>query len=511
MDKNSNNDQDSYDMVVVGGGINGCGIARDAAGRGLKVLLCEKGDLAEGTSSRSGKYIHGGLRYLEYFEFRLVREALIEREVILQMAPHLTWPMRLILPHSPEQRPRWLIRLGLFLYDHLGGRKKLPATRALNLTKCAEGDVIRPEYKAAFEYSDVWVDDSRLVILNAVDAAKRGADILTRTRCIGAKRNVDSWVVELKNERTSEVRKVLAKSIINAAGPWVEKVLTGAQEVRSTRRVRLVKGSHLIMRRWWNGGHGYVLQNSDKRLIFVNPYFDDLALVGTTDVPYDDTPEDVRISDSEIDYLLEVLNRYFRTTLSRADIVSSYSGVRPLYDDDADKSASAVTRDYTFELDVNENAAPYLSVFGGKLTTYRKLSEHALEKIAPYFTSMGNPWTANVPLPGGDIDGDSFADWVKRFISNHSWLPHDLALYYARAYGTDAYKLLDGINSKNSLGTYFGAQLYALEANWCIRHEWAESSDDILYRRTKHGIFMTDEQRSEFDTWLQKNAMQQDL
>jgi len=322
---------DCYDLVVIGGGINGCGLARDASGRGLKVLLCEKGDLAEGTSSRSGKYIHGGLRYLEYYEFRLVREALIEREVILEMAPHLAWPMRLVLPHSPMQRPRWLIRLGLFLYDHLGGRKRLPATRALDLQRVPEGQVLRDEYTKAFEYADVWVDDARLVVLNAVDAARRGATILTRTQFVSARRLSSHWELNLLNSLTGQAQQVHARAVINAAGPWVENVLRDIRDVQSTRRVRLVKGSHIIMRRWWQGNHGYVLQNSDKRLIFVNPYFDDLALIGTTDIPTDGQAEDVSVSSTEVEYLLTILNRYFKVSLQSSDVLSSYSGVRPLY------------------------------------------------------------------------------------------------------------------------------------------------------------------------------------
>jgi len=503
MADNLDTESDCYDIVVIGGGINGCGLARDASGRGLRVLLCEKGDLSEGTSSRSGKYIHGGLRYLEYYEFRLVREALIEREVILNIAPHLAWPMRLVLPHSPEQRPRWLIRLGLFLYDHLGGRKRLPATRALNLSQVPEGRALRGEFEKAFEYADVWVDDSRLVILNAVDAARKGATVLTRTRFESAFRRDLFWYVTLCNECTGETKEVRARALINAAGPWVEKVLSRVQEVQSSRSVRLVKGSHIIMRRWWDGGHGYVLQNTDKRLIFVNPYFDDLALVGTTDIPVEGKAEDVVASDFEIDYLLGILNRYFKVTLQPSDVITSYSGVRPLYDDDKDKNASAVTRDYTFDIDCENGSAPLLSVFGGKLTTYRKLSEHALEKLSDFFPNMGPRWTRDAHLPGGNIELAQFDQWLSQFRDDHDWLPSNLAKHYARTYGTDAYRLLAQAKEVADLGNHFGADLYECEVRWCQQHEWAISADDILYRRSKHGLFLSPDEKRRLSQWMQ--------
>ena len=490
------------DLLVIGGGINGAGVARDAAGRGLSVILCEKGDLAEGTSSRSGKYIHGGLRYLEYYEFRLVREALIEREVLLAAAPHITWPMRLVLPHSPEQRPRWLIRLGLFLYDHLGGRKRLPSTRPINLRTSPEGKPIRPEFSRAFEYSDVWVDDARLVVLNAVDAARLGAEVLTRTACTAARREEGLWRATLTDARTGSTREVRARGIVNAAGPWVEKVLGTVAGVNSSRRVRLVKGSHIIMKRWWQGSHGYVLQNTDKRLIFVNPYFDDLALIGTTDIPFNGAAEDVAIDGDEIDYLLAILNRYFDVALQPADVLSSYSGVRPLYDDDSSKNASAVTRDYTFDVDGGDDRAPILSAFGGKITTYRKLSEHALEKLKPFYPGMKPPWTANAPLPGGDITDADFAGWLQVFRASHSWLPELLARHYGRAYGTEAEILLDDASSLEDLGRHFGAEFYEREARWLIEREWAETVDDILFRRTKHGLFLSQSEREAFENWL---------
>jgi len=402
-----------YDLIVIGGGINGAGTARDAAGRGLKVLLAEKDDLAQGTSSRSGKYIHGGLRYLEYYEFRLVREALIEREIVLNAAPHLAWPLKLVLPHSPDQRPRWLIRLGLFLYDHLGGRKKIPGTIAVRLDREPEGEMVRDAYTHAFAYYDVWVDDARLVILNAVDAARRGAEIHTRTAVTSARRENGLWRVTLRGPEGQ--RDIKARAIFNAAGPWVEQVIGNVGGVNSAKSIRLVKGSHLILKRWWSGSHGYVLQAPDKRLIFVNPYFDDLALVGTTDIPVFDRPENAAIEAAETGYLLKILNSYFKVDLTAEDVVSSYSGVRPLFDDDSSKGASAVTRDYTFELDGREGQAPMLSAFGGKLTTYRKLSEAALDRLRPFFPDMRPPWTRDVPLPGGDMGEPDFEGWFSQF------------------------------------------------------------------------------------------------
>ena len=522
---------DILDLVVIGGGINGSGIARDAAGRGLSVVLLEKDDIGEGTSSRSGKYIHGGLRYLEYYEFRLVREALIEREIVLGIAPHLAWPLRLVLPHSPEQRPRWLIRLGLFLYDHLGGRKKLPGTEALDLRTAPEGEPIDAAFEHAFAYHDVWVDDARLTLLNALDAAERGATVLPRTRFESATREESAdgtlWHVTWRDVLTDEVTTRRARALANAAGPWVERVIADVAGVASSKRVRLVKGSHVIMKRWWTGAHGYVLQHTDKRLIFVNPLFDDLALIGTTDIPYEGRSEDVEIDVAEVDYLLGIMNRYFETTLRREDVLDSYSGVRPLFDDDSDKNASAVTRDYTFELDTGtaadggsgasdrgdatagrangattDRGAPLLSAFGGKLTTYRKLSEHGLEKLRGRFPAMGRAWTGRAPLPGGDMPDGDFAAWFDGFRERHPWLPEPLARHYARCYGTRADALLDGAASLDALGRRFGPLLHEREARWLIEREWAMTAEDILWRRTKHRLFMSAEERATFEGWL---------
>lgn len=494
----------SFDLLVIGGGINGCGVARDAAGRGLSVLLCEKGDLAEGTSSRSGKYIHGGLRYLEHYEFSLVREALIEREVVLAAASHIAWPLRLVLPHSPEQRPRWLIRLGLFLYDNLGGRKRVPGTQSVDLRRSLEGAVIREEFTKAFAYYDVWCDDARLTVLNAIDARQHGAEILTRTRCLSARRDDSQWCAILRDERTGEERRITARAVFNTAGPWLEEILANVVGVNSAYNIRLVKGSHLIMRKWWEGDHGYVLQAEDGRIIFVNPWFENLALIGTTDIPFDGRPEEAHIDAAEIDYLLGILNRYFRNELSRADIVDSYAGVRPLYDDDASKSASKVTRDYTFEVNDSNGQAPIISAFGGKITTFRKLAEHGMQRLKPYFSNMGSDWTETAPLPGGNFPEDDFGKWYGGFCSSRPWLPRRLAEHFARNFGTDAEQLLGNCNCLEDLGRHFGAQCYQREIDWLLNNEWAITGEDVLTRRTRHHLFLTKEQRDAVDRYCEE-------
>jgi glycerol-3-phosphate dehydrogenase len=451
-------DLGTFDIAIIGGGVNGAGIARDAAGRGLKVLLCEKGDLAEGTSSRSGKLVHGGLRYLEYYEFRLVREALIEREVLLNAAPHIIWPMRFVLPHSPEQRPAWLVRLGLVLYDSLGGRRRLPGTRTLDLRSAPEGKPVKPEFRKAFEYSDCWVDDARLVVLNAVDARDRGASILTRTAVTAARRENGGWRLTLKatDGRQSHAS---AAVLVNAGGPWVEDVLGRVAGSNSQRHVRLIKGSHIVTRKFWDGPQAYLLQNEDKRVIFVNPYQNDLALIGTTDIPYSGAPEDVAIDGSEVDYLIKVVNRYLLPGLAHGDVLSSFAGVRPLYDD-LSGNPSAVTRDYVFDVEDLARKAPLLSVFGGKITTYRRLAEHAMEKLAPYLRATGKAWTAAATLPGGDMPGGDFAAFRRALVGEANWAPPDLIGHYARLYGTRARQLIEGADSLSALGRHFGGLFY---------------------------------------------------
>ena len=495
-----NDGSEIVDLFVVGGGINGAGIARDAAGRGLSVILCEKDDLAEGTSSRSGKLVHGGLRYLEYYEFRLVREALIEREVLLESAPHIIWPMRFVLPHSPDDRPAWLVRLGLFLYDHLGGRKRLPPTRTLNLHTAPEGAPIRDAFKRGFEYSDCWVDDARLVLINALDARERGASIFTRTACTAARRENGLWSVETHDARTGVRTTVRARALVNAAGPWVNDIINRVAGQNSKRNVRLVKGSHIVVPKFWEGRQAYLVQNSDKRVIFINPYQNDLALIGTTDIPYDGRPEDVAADASEIDYLIKVVNRYFKRGLVRDDVVYSFSGVRPLYDDNAD-NPSAVTRDYIFELDAPSGAAPLLSVFGGKITTFRKLAEHALDKIAPFFPRMGKPWTAKAHLPGGDIANADFDRFLGELGREYPWMPASLIDHYGRLYGTRTRLVVGNARSLAELGRRFGTDFFEREASYLFEQEWAMTSADILERRTKHGLHLSTEERSAFEDW----------
>ena len=494
---------DEVDLFVIGGGINGAGIARDAAGRGLSVILCEKDDLAQGTSSRSGKLVHGGLRYLEYYEFRLVREALIEREVLMRSAPHIIWPMRFVLPHSPEDRPRWLIRLGLFLYDHLGGRKMLPGTRSLDLLRDPEGAPIKDKYSKGFEYSDCWVDDARLVVLNALDAQAHGAKVLTRTACTSARRNNGVWDIEMKDTRTGVTRRVRARAVVNAGGPWITDIIGRVTGTNSPRNVRLVKGSHIVVPKFWEGQQAYLVQNTDKRVIFINPYEGDLALIGTTDIPYDGAPEAVAADKDEIAYLLATVNRYFKQELRSDDVVHSFSGVRPLYDD-GQGNPSAVTRDYVFDLE-DTGGAPLLNVFGGKITTFRKLSEHALKKLSEHFPEMKAAWTAEAAMPGGDIDGGDYVSFIGRIRAEYPWLSRDMANHWGRLYGTRMRMFLRDAKSLKDLGIQFGPRLFEAEVRYLIDHEWAVTAEDVLHRRTKEYLHMSPNEIDAFSHWFEGN------
>ncbi|MBB3424742.1 glycerol-3-phosphate dehydrogenase [Rhizobium sp. BK312] len=489
-----------FDLFVIGGGINGAGIARDAAGRGLSVIMCEKGDLAEGTSSRSGKLVHGGLRYLEYYEFRLVREALIEREVLLNSASHIIWPMRFVLPHSPTDRPAWLVRLGLFLYDHLGGRKKLPGTRSLDLHRDPEGAPILDQYSKGFEYSDCWVDDARLVVLNALDASAKGARILTRTACVSARREQGNWLIQMRSERSGEVRTVRARVLVNAAGPWVNDIIGRVVGSNSQRSVRLVKGSHIIVPKFWAGQQAYLVQNHDKRVIFINPYEGDKALIGTTDIPYEGKPEEVRADEKEIDYLITAVNRYFKEKLRRSDVLESFSGVRPLFDD-GKGNPSAVTRDYVFDLD-ETGGAPLLSVFGGKITTFRKLSEHAMQRLAKFFPKMGGDWTRSAVLPGGDIPNADYVAFSDTLRAAYPWMPRALVNHYGHLYGARTKQIVGNATSLADLGRHFGGDLYEAEVRYLVACEWAQAADDVLMRRTKEGLHMTTEEKAAFAAWF---------
>ena len=480
------------DLLIVGGGVNGAGIARDAAGRGLSVLLAEQGDLAGATSSASSKLIHGGLRYLENYEFRLVREALQEREVLLRIAPHIAWPMRFVLPHSPEQRPVWMIRLGLFLYDHIGGRRTLPGTSRIDLHRVPEGAPIKDQFRTAFAYSDCWVDDSRLVALNAVDARERGAAIHTRTRCVSARRVGDVWQAELQDVNTGTRRAIQARALVNAAGPWVADVLNARAGLNGSKRPRLIQGSHIVLPPLYDGPHAYILQNTDDRVIFVIPYEQRFSLVGTTDVPFDGDPGHVTISPAETDYLCAAVSRYFRRPITPDQVVQSYSGVRPLYDDAA-QNASAVTRDYVLDLDAN--GPPILSVFGGKITTYRRLAEHALEKLLPHVPAPRPvAWTGAAPLPGGDLAA-GFDAFLAGFRAAHPFLPASTAWRMARAYGTRAERIIGTATTLAGLGEDLGAGLSEAELDHLMHDEWARTPDDVLWRRSKLGLAISPAQR----------------
>ncbi|HUD29931.1 MAG TPA: glycerol-3-phosphate dehydrogenase [Novosphingobium sp.] len=489
-----------YDLLVVGGGINGAGIARDAAGRGLSVLMVEKEDLASHTSSASTKLIHGGLRYLEYGEFRLVREALIERERLLAMAPHIIWPLSFVLPQSGGPRPAWLVRLGLFLYDHLGGRKILPATRTIaRLDRDPKGNGLKSGAMKAFVYSDCWVEDSRLVALNAMDAAARGAEVRTRTSLVSARRAGGEWTATITDDLGA--REVRARILVNAAGPWVADVIGRVPDARSDRGVRLIKGSHIVLPRLYEGDHAFLLQNPDKRVVFAIPYQGEYTLVGTTDETWNEAPGAASISPDETHYLLETVRRYFTRPVAEADLVWSYAGIRPLYDDRA-SSASAVTRDYVLDLDAEDGAAPMLNIFGGKITTYRKLAEHALEKLAPFLPSATGAWTSGATLPGGDIAGGDFDRFVDSLAATYPAMPVTLLRRLARAYGTRASAILDGATGPENLGRHFGGDLYQAEVDYLAQNEWARTGRDVLFRRSKLGLHLGAGVEREIDAYL---------
>jgi glycerol-3-phosphate dehydrogenase len=491
---------ETVDLLIVGGGINGAGIARDAAGRGLKVVLCEQDDLANHTSSASSKLIHGGLRYLEQREFRLVRKALIEREILLRIAPHIIRPLPFILPHSPEQRSVWLIRLGLFLYNHLGGRKKLPRARRINLRRDPVGVPLKESFRTAFAYPDCWVEDARLVVLNALDARERGAEILTRTRCTAARRANALWYAEL-TPTSGPLRVVRARALVNATGPWVSRFLVERTEIAKPGRIRLVKGSHIVVPRLYHHGFAYTLQHRDGRILFVLPYEERYSLIGTTDVDYQGDPCEARITQPEIVYLCDVVSRYFRERLSPDRVVSTFAGVRPLYDD-AETNVSAVTRDYAFDFDQAAGEAPLLSIYGGKITTYRRLAEHALEKLQPVLGCAARPWTAKAPLPGGDLPQGDFEAFVQDLQRRARWLPSDLARRYARAYGSRITKLLGGARALGDLGERLGDGVYEAELEYLRRHEWAVTAEDILWRRSRLGLHVDADTVARLESWL---------
>ncbi len=482
----------TYDLFIIGGGVNGCGIARDAAGRGLKVFLAEQGDLASGTSSGSTKLIHGGLRYLEHYEFRLVREALIEREVLLNAAPHIIWPLRFVLPHHQGLRPWPLIRLGLFLYDHLGGRKILPPTRNVDLRSDETGRPLKDEFTRGYEYSDCWVEDARLVVLNARDAEAKGAVIRTRTKCTSARRVDGVWELTIANEDGGE-EKIRARALINSAGPWVSQVLGAVVGRNDPDKIRMVKGSHLVVDKLYDHDRCYIFQNADGRICFAIPYEQNFTLIGTTDEDHKGDPGAPHISEPETDYLLAAVSEYFRKPVTRDHVRWSYSGIRPLYDDGASKAQEA-TRDYVLKLDQQEGGAPLLSVFGGKITTFRKLAESAMEKIQPFFPQMGKPWTVSAKLPGGDFAFEQVEPLIAEMSRKYSFMQPRNVRRMFRAYGTEAEKIFDGARFAQDMGKGIGP-LTEREIDWLRNKEWARSADDILWRRSKLGLHMSKEEQ----------------
>jgi len=509
-----------YDLFIIGGGVNGCGLARDATGRGLRVGLAEMNDLGSATSSASTKLFHGGLRYLEYFEFRLVREALVEREVLLRAMPHISWPMRFVLPFHKDmrfesetpmsrlltmvmpwmrgRRPAWLIRLGLFLYDHLGGRKILPAARTLNLASDEAGNSLHSKFRKAYEYSDCWVDDSRLVVLNARDAANRGADIMSRTKVVRADRKDDHWEISLRSEHRDWT--VRARMLVNAGGPWVEDLIQNTMRQNTREAVRLVRGSHIVTRRLFDHDKCYFFQGTDGRIIFAIPYEEDFTLIGTTDSAHADASERPVCTDEERDYLLGFATQYFERPVTVDDVVWTYSGVRPLYDDGA-SSATAATRDYVLKLQ-DSGGAPVLNVFGGKITTYRKLAEAALDKLAPLLGNTHGHWTALASLPGGDFAVDGVAGLVASLRRAYPFLTDVWARRLVRNYGTQAAVMLDGATTMADLGEDFGHTITARELTWSARQEWAHSADDFLWRRTKLGLRVSKEEAARIDAFF---------
>jgi glycerol-3-phosphate dehydrogenase len=492
----------AYDIAVIGGGVNGCGIARDAQGRGLSVFLAEMGDLAGATSSSSTKLIHGGLRYLEFYEFRLVREALVEREVLLASAPHIIRPLRFILPHHRGLRPWPVIRLGLFLYDHLGGRNILPATRSIDLWKSDAGKGLKKSYRRAFVYSDCWVEDARLVVLNARDAADRGAEIRTRTKCVAARRQGDLWRLTLEDQRDGTRFEIKARSIVNAGGPWVSQVISGVAGLNAPARVRLVKGSHIVIDRIFDHDCAYIFQNADGRICFAIPYERDFTLIGTTDEDFDGDPGAAAISEHETEYLLGAVSEYLERPIDRGMIRWSYAGVRPLYDDGASKAQEA-TRDYVITRDAPAGQPPLVSIFGGKITTYRRLAEQALLELVETFPHMRGSWTRTATLPGGDIRVSSFDDWAHNIAVRYAFLDGDLVHRLCRAYGSRVDVLLSGILGAGDLGRDFGEGLSEREVDYLRTNEWAETADDILWRRSKLGLRLSPDQRAGLEDYLQ--------
>ncbi|AWN16794.1 glycerol-3-phosphate dehydrogenase [Salinisphaera sp. LB1] len=491
----------TYDLIVVGGGINGAGIARDAVGRGLSVLLCEADDLASHTSSASTKLIHGGLRYLEQYEFKLVAKALSEREVLLKAAPHIIWPMRFILPHQKHLRPAWMIRTGLFLYDHLGGRQTLAGSHGVKFDSHPAGAPLKPEFNKGFVYSDAWVQDARLVVLNCMDAANRGATIMTRTRCESATRSADGWQVTLKTA-AGETIEAKSRGLANAAGPWAVRFLDDVATMNHHYALRLIKGSHIVVPKLFDHDYAYIFQQPDGRIVFAIPYEQDFTLIGTTDVEHEGAPGKVAIEQDEIAYLCESANRYFEQSIAPDDVVWSYSGVRPLLDDRED-NASEITRDYRIQLDTD--GAPLLNVFGGKLTTFRRLAEDAVDQIAPELGNQHKAWTGNGhPLPGGDESRPQHL--FESLQASHPFIPLGMANRMVFNYGTRVRDIVAGAKSLDDLGEHFGAGLYAAEVDYLCEHEWARTAEDIIWRRSKLGLRLASGEVDRLTAYLRERA-----
>ena len=497
-----------YDIAIIGGGINGCGIARDASGRGRSVYLCEQNDLGSGTSSASTKLIHGGLRYLEYYEFRLVREALREREVLWSIAPHIVWPLRFVLPYHAKLRPRWLLRLGLFLYDNIGGRKRLPGTRVVDLRTDPMGGPLKPEFVRGFEYSDCWVEDSRLVVLNAAAAAAMGAVIATRTRCVSAEKAGGEWQLSMQTPGGG-ISRIRARTLINAAGPWVDEVVQSVVRDNNRAPIRLVQGSHIVVRRLYDHDGCYIFQNDDKRIFFVIPYEQDFTLIGTTDRDYEGDPAKVHASDEEIAYLCRATSDYLKHAVTPEMVVWTYSGVRPLYAEHEQASGSAAqaaTRDYVLKLVAEAGDPAMLTIFGGKITTYRRLAESVLQKLDPHLPAANGRapgWTGQTALPGGDFPKEAFGDALDALARRYPFLPRAQLQRLLRAYGTRAGVLLGDAAQAADLGRDYGAGLTDAELRYLASHEWAQSGDDVLWRRSKLGLRLDPAGRAEVATAME--------
>lgn len=494
---------DHADIFIIGGGINGTAIAADAAGRGLSVILCEKNDLGSGTSSASSKLIHGGLRYLEFYEFGLVKKALNEREVLLARAPNLVTPLEFILPHEKHLRPAWLIRIGLFIYDHLAKRNILPKSKSIDLKNDIRGKGLLPHLQKGFSYYDCFTDDARLVVLNALSAKLNDANILTYTEFLSAERENNQWKIQLKNTSTHKVFYCYAKTLMNVAGPWIKHVQDKIIGTDIQFEIELDKGSHILVPKIFDGDFAYILQNADQRVIFAIPFQEKYTLIGTTDVHYPGNLDSVTITTDEEEYLCKIINEYFKKSISKNDIIWSYAGVRCLQATHGQHAHTAATasRDFKYLIDTKNNL-PLFTVIGGKLTTHRTLAEHALDKLKPYFSQMKPAWTASKPLPGGDMPNHDFEAFYSNFKKKFNWLPKEIAFRYAKNYGTRAYQLLENSTSLSDLGIDFSHGLYKKEVEYLIQQEWAKTSEDILWRRTKLGLVFTKAETDKLEQWI---------